>query len=131
LLQDSEEVNAQVKHLHRMLDVATMDPTLITETGGRVRTLTTVRAYTATRPAASHPQWSVTEIGMKETCATLSATEMHVIRSKIGTKNKIMLSANDTTTKGIMLIMTLIMTSPTGTVLQTEDAMKGDQTFLS
>jgi hypothetical protein len=30
-----------------------------------------------------------------------------------------------------MLIMTLIMTSPTGTVLQTEDAMKGDQAFLS
>jgi CBS domain containing-hemolysin-like protein len=116
-LQDSEEVNAQVKHLHRMLDVATMGLTLITEIGGRVRTLTTVRACTATRPAASHPQWSVTKIRMKETCATLSATEMHVIRSKIGTKNKIMLSANDTTTKGTMLIMTLIMTSPTGTVL--------------
>jgi hypothetical protein len=109
-LQDSEEVNAQVKHLHRMLDVATMGLTLITEIGGRVRTLTTVRACTATRPAASHPQWSVTEIGEKETCATLSATEMNV------TKNKIMPSANDTM-KWTMLIMTLIMTSPTGTVL--------------
>jgi hypothetical protein len=54
LLKNSEEVNAQVKHLQAMLDASIVeDPALSREIEGGVRTLTTAQACTGTRPAAS------------------------------------------------------------------------------
>jgi hypothetical protein len=44
-------------------------------------------------------------------------------RLRTGTKNKTMLNVNDVR-KGTMITMALTRTSPTGNVLQPEDAMK-------
>jgi hypothetical protein len=57
---------------------------------------------------------------------------MHVTRSKTGAKSETVSSANDTM-KGTMITMALTMTSPIGTNLWLEDAMKrgGGQGFLS
>jgi hypothetical protein len=55
LPKDSEEVNTHAKHLHAMLDAATMtDPTLHKEVRGEVRTSTIARAHVKTRPVAYH-----------------------------------------------------------------------------
>jgi hypothetical protein len=94
-----------------------------TETEGRVRTLTTIRADVGTQPAASLLRRSATEIRTKETCRTSFATEMHMTRLRTGTKNKTVLNVNDVR-KGTMITMALTRTSPTGNVLQPEDAMK-------
>jgi hypothetical protein len=48
---------------------------------------------------------------------------MHVTRSKTGAKSETVSSANDTM-KGTMITMALTMTSPIGTNLWLEDAMK-------
>jgi hypothetical protein len=61
---------------------------------------------------------------MKGTCTMSFTTEMHATGLKTGTKNKIVSSVNDAM-RGTMVIMALIMTSPTSTVLQLRDAMKG------
>jgi hypothetical protein len=116
LPKDSEEVNAQVKHLQAMLDAAIVEnPTSSTETEGGVRTLTTTRAYTRTWPATSlHPR-SAIEIRMEGTCGTSSATEMHATELKTGAKSETTLSVNDAS-KGTMITLTLTMTSPTGNV---------------
>jgi hypothetical protein len=69
---------------------------------------------------------------MKGTCVTSFVTEMLATGLKTSTKNEIVSSANDVMS-GTTIIMALITTSPTGTILWSEDAMKGGggQAFLS
>jgi hypothetical protein len=118
LLKDSEEVNAQVKHLQAMLDVATMvDPALDRGDRGRVRTLTTAKARVGTQPTTSLPRRSVArnEIGTTGTCVTLSTTEMRVTILKTYTKSETALNTSDAM-KGIMTTMVLTTTSFTNNV---------------
>jgi hypothetical protein len=65
-----------------------------------------------------------------ETCTTSFATEMHTTRLKTDSKSEIASSANDAM-RGTMITMAPTMTNPTTIVLWLEDAMKGDQAFLS
>jgi hypothetical protein len=67
---------------------------------------------------------------MKRTCGTSFATETHETRLRTVTKNKIAPSVN-AAMRGTMIIMALTMTSPTNVVLRLEDAMKGNQAFLT
>jgi hypothetical protein len=67
---------------------------------------------------------------MKRTCGTSFATETHATRLRTVTKNKIAPSVN-VAMRGTMIIMALTMTSPTNVVLRLEDAMKGNQAFLT
>jgi hypothetical protein len=89
-----------------------------------VRTLTTAGACTGTRLAAYHLWLSAARITTTGTCTSLLAIEMHTTILKTGTKNEIVSSANDIMRR-TMIIMDLITTSPIGTVLWLEDAMKG------
>jgi hypothetical protein len=73
---------------------------------------------------------STADIEMKEACATSFAIEMHVTGMKTGVKSEIASSVNGAM-RGIMITMAPTMTNPTVIALRLEDAMKGDQAFLS
>jgi hypothetical protein len=90
---------------------------------GRVRIMTTTGVHAGNWPATSLPQRCMAKTRTAETCATFSATEMHMTILKISPKNETESSANDAR-KGTMIIMALTMTSPTGNVPDPEDAMR-------
>jgi hypothetical protein len=115
LPKDSEDVNALVKRLQMMMDVATMvDPALHRRDRGRIKTLTTDRARGGTRPAASLPRRSTNENEIKTpgTWETLSAIEMHTTGLKTDAKSKTASSTNNAMEE-TMITMVLTMISLT------------------
>jgi hypothetical protein len=129
----SEEVNAQVKSLHAMLDAATMtDPPFTNEAGGKVRTLTIARAYVGTRPATYRSLWmSVARVRVERTFGMSFIPGKHVTELRTVAKNEITPSAT-VAMKGTMITMALTMTSLLDVILQLEGIMNGgDQFFLS
>jgi hypothetical protein len=79
-----------------MLDTATMVYPALNHVDRRQRhILTTDNVHMGTQPAASRLPKSAAGIGMKETCMTLFATEIHTIGLKTITKKEIASSSND------------------------------------
>jgi hypothetical protein len=86
-------------------------------TGGRVRTLTTIRAHAGTQPAASLPRRSAAENGIRTTWTyvMLSTTEMHTTGLKTGAKSETA-SRKIGTMKGTMTTMVLTTISLSNTI---------------
>jgi hypothetical protein len=103
---------------------------LCVEKEGGVRTLTTNRARTWTRPVASLHQRSMVGIEMAETCMTWFESKMHATRLKTGAKNETTLSTSGVM-NGTAISMAPTTTSPTDNILQMENTMKGGGSRLS
>jgi hypothetical protein len=90
LVKDSEEVNAQVKHLQPMLDAATMvDSALDHGDRGQDHDPDHRQSPRGDSAVASLPRISMAEneIASIGTCMTLSTTETHVTALKTGAKH--------------------------------------------
>jgi hypothetical protein len=104
LPKDSEEVNAQVKRLHAMLD-ATIMTNLDIHQGGEVRTPTITRARVGTRPVAYRSPWiSATKIRVVRIFGTSFVPRMLAAVSRIVPKTKITPIVS-TAMRGTMIIM--------------------------
>jgi hypothetical protein len=118
--KNNEEVNAHVKRLQVMLDATTVvDPVHDQEDDDRGHEDDHQQSPVGTHPTTSL-HWRSTVEGMVETtttCATSSATGMHVARLKIGAECR---SALNNVMKGTIIIMVPSTTNLNGSAPQKE-----------